>query len=119
MVTLEVAPVLKDLSSRADALLDLSGRWIGVAIFDQTFTAMDRLGMSSCFPQCSCIAISVSSSTMSYMSGFSRHPEDKEWVNIMLLQQNEKSYLRLGVGRVSKYGWDNWAEPEVKDILLC
>lgn len=44
---------------------------------------------------------------------------DTEWVNIMLVVQIEKYYYRFRVEQVSKYGWNNWAEPEIRDIVLA
>ena len=81
---------------------------------------MDRISMSTGFPKVQCIAISVSRSTISYMNqpGFSTLPTDTQWVNIMLVVQIEEHYFRSGVGQVSKYAWDNWAKPEVRDIVL-
>ena len=77
--------------------------------------------MSNGFPKIECIAISVSHLKMSYMSlpKCTKLPDDTEWINVMLVDHNtEHDYVRIGVGQVSKYGWDNWAEPKVKDIFL-
>ncbi|ERF71164.1 hypothetical protein EPUS_05993 [Endocarpon pusillum Z07020] len=120
IATLQIAPVLDDLNCRADGLLDMPGRRIGIALLNKQATALQRIGMSTGFPKVQCIAISVSRSTISYMNqpGFTMLRKDTEWVNIMLVTQMKECYYRFGVGQVSKYGWENWAEPEIRDIVL-
>jgi len=47
---------------------------------------------------------------------FMEWPEDDGWVNAILVGNQEKSPFRAGVGQVSKSMWENYAEPEMKDI---
>jgi hypothetical protein len=57
---------------------------------------------------------------MSYTreKAFSELPEDDEWVNVMLVGNQDELYSRVGIGQVSKWRWENNAKPEMKSILL-
>jgi hypothetical protein len=68
-----------------------------------------------------CIAISVLKLKIVYMyePAFSTLPEDKEWVNLVVVADIENEYfIRLGVGQVSKAAWDDWANAESRGITL-
>jgi hypothetical protein len=117
---LQISPgTIDNSSSNADALVNLEGRYLGVAVLNSKVKEGIEV-LRRQWDAYLCIAISVSNERMPYTreKAFSQLPEDDEWVNVILLSTQEKISFRAGVGQVSKWRWENYAKPEMKSIWL-
>lgn len=117
---LQISPgTIDNSSSKADALMSLGGRFVGVALLNYK-PKMGAEVLTRQWETYLCIAVSISKDRMPYTfeKAFSQLPEDDEWVNVILVGNREKFYFRAGVGQVSKWRWENYAKPEMKSITL-
>ncbi|KAF8856232.1 HET-domain-containing protein [Acephala macrosclerotiorum] len=121
IATLQMAGgVINDFNSKAEALLDQRGAYMGVAIMNKQRTMMERVAGG--FRDVRCIAISISDVMLHYMNepAFTTLPEDTEWVNLLIVAElGDLFAVRIGVGQVSKRAWDDWAHAESKEINLA
>jgi len=116
---LQTSPhIIDNSSSHAEALFHRQGHYVGVAALNVKTSQEEQINnRRNVFY---CIVISLSRDRMPYTreEAFFRLPDDTEWPNIILASKIENKYYRLGVGQVSKYRWDNYAEAEIETIIL-
>ena len=91
-------------------------------LFDKPRTFEERIRDSGGFRHFPVVATSDSISIIDEMRllEFTTLPEDDRWVNVILHEKEEEvegAFRRLGVGQVSKVGWE-WAEPVLRSIKL-
>lgn len=117
---LQISPgTIDNSASNADALVNLEGRYLGVAVLNSKVKEGIEV-MRRQWDAYLCIAISISNERMPYTreKAYLQLPEVDEWVNVILLSTRGKFSFRAGVGQVSKWRWENYAKPEMKSILL-
>lgn len=119
---LQIGPgIMDNSSSNADALVNLEGRLVGVALLNSK-AKMGAEVLTRQWDTYMCIATSISKNRMSYTleNAYSQLPEQDDWVNVILVvnSREEEVYIRAGVGQVSKWRWENYAEPQMKRITL-
>ncbi len=97
---LQISPgTIDNSASNADALVDLGGRYLGVAVLNSKMKEGIEV-LRRQWDTYLCIAISISNERMPYTreKAFSKLPEDDEWVNIILLWTRENFAFRVVVG---------------------
>lgn len=136
---LQVAPIMDDHMGRADGLLDLDGRYVGVALLDKPGVPMERLLRG--FYKVDVIALSVSHlPTVHVLQGaFSTlagvvEGEAPEWIGLLIGSELRASrtddqdtpegeramrtFVRIGVAQVVKKAWDTWVEKKEEEVAL-